>query len=203
LEFLEIKAGAPFCDLSRLFGYYNELDAEGSLPDDAGAQIRTGIKVTAKLGVCTENLWPYIVSQFAVRPADACYLAAGNHTIDQYHRLLNLNDMKACLAMGLPFVAGISVYKSMMSDGVAATGDVPMPSRWERITGPIGGHALCFVGYDDATRRLTFRNSWGVAWGDQGYGYLPYSYIQPYVSDAWVIQRDINPVFASLPPGAC
>ena len=199
LEYLEIQANAPFADLSRLFVYYNER------PDptvDSGAQIRDGIKSLAKIGVCREDSWPYAIDQFAVKPPDACYRAAGNHVIDKYHRLQTLNDMKSCLAMGFPFVAGISVYKSMMSDDVAKTGSVPAPSLWERISGPIGGHALCFVGYCDADKTMTFRNSWGAEWGDLGYGTIPYGYIQPYLTDAWVIMQDINPVFASLPAGS-
>ena len=94
--------------------------------------------------------------------------------------------MKACLAMGLPFVGGFTCYKSLMDDEVAKTGDVPMPKDNESV---IGGHAILFVGYDDATKRVIFRNSWGEGWGKKGYGTLPYDYLVPDLSDDfWVIQ---------------
>src|ERR1041385_1466262 len=43
-EFLELKQGASFTDLSRLFIYYCERQAEGTVSIDNGAQLRTGIK---------------------------------------------------------------------------------------------------------------------------------------------------------------
>src|SRR5206468_5888045 len=44
---------------SRLFIYYNERAMEHSIPLDAGAQIRDGIKSVAKQGACKETTWPY------------------------------------------------------------------------------------------------------------------------------------------------
>lgn len=32
-----------------------------------------------------------------------------------------------------------------------------------------GGHEVCLVGWDPATERVTFANSWGAGWGRQGY----------------------------------
>src|SRR5438105_8191782 len=44
---------------SRLFIYYNERAIEGTVDSDSGAMIRDGIKCAAKLGVCSEDTWPY------------------------------------------------------------------------------------------------------------------------------------------------
>jgi len=40
----------------------------------------------------------------------------------------------------------------------------------------VGGHAICCVGYDDATQHFIIRNSWGNQWGLQGYFMMPYAY---------------------------
>jgi C1A family cysteine protease len=54
-----------------------------------------------------------------------------------------------------------------------------------------GGHAICFVGYDSKKKLIKFKNSWGTNWGDNGYGYLPYNYINDFCWDAWAV-KDIN-----------
>ena len=62
VEFLELKDKVHFVDVSRLFIYYNERVIEHSVKEDAGAQIRDGIKTLVKQGVCSETTWPYVVS---------------------------------------------------------------------------------------------------------------------------------------------
>ena len=198
LEFLEIRAGFHFVDLSRLLLYYDERAAEGTVATDSGAQLRTGIKVLASKGVCRESLWPYFIDKFADKPMDACYTEAAQHTILAYQRLDTLADMKACLAVGLPFTFGFTVYRSALADAVAESGNIPLPSLWDRIRGSIGGHAVLAVGYEDATGKLLFRNSWGSAWGCDGYGTLPYEYFAGNLwGDAWCIQRTQSDFYAT------
>ncbi|MGZ3625084.1 MAG: peptidase, partial [Ktedonobacteraceae bacterium] len=49
---------------SRLFIYYNERDMEGTVNSDSGAQIRDGMKSVGSLGVCPEDMWPYIIANY-------------------------------------------------------------------------------------------------------------------------------------------
>ena len=198
LEFLEVKAGVPFVDLSRLLLYYDERTAEGNVANDSGAQLRTGIKVLAGQGVCRESLWPYFIDKFTDAPTDECYAEAAQHKIIAYQRLDTLDDMKACLAAGLPFPFGFTVFRSMKNKAAMASGDVPLPTLWDRIRGSIGGHAVLAVGYNDSTGKLLFRNSWGKEWGNSGYGTLPYEYFSGNLwGDAWCIQRTQNDLYAT------
>ena len=71
------------------------------------------------------------------------------------------------------------VFNGMMQ---TRTGVVPMPRSGEK---PLGGHAICPVGYNDAKKIVKFKNSWSSGWGEKGYGYLPYAYIEKYMMDAW------------------
>jgi len=195
LEFLEIKTGATFKDLSRLFVYYNERKDEGNVQWDSGAMLRTGVKVLRKLGACQENKCPYDVDGFTVRPSTMCYEEGLKHQVTAYQRLSALTEMKSCLAMGLPFVFGFSVYKSTMTAEVAKTGDILLPDEEERL---LGGHAVMAVGYDDAKQAIIFRNSWGAAWGQAGYGTLPYAYLEnrDLSDDFWAIQATENDLYA-------
>ena len=191
LEFLEVKNKQPFVDLSRLFIYYNERVIEHTVNSDSGAMLRDGIKTLAKQGVCSEIKWPYRIARFTARPTPSCYTDAANHQILTYHRLSTLNEMRACLADGFPFVFGFTVYESFESDPVAHSGAVPMPQPGEHV---LGGHAVMAVGYDDAGQVFTVRNSWGAKWGQKGYFTMPYDYLAngSLASDFWTVRQGEN-----------
>jgi len=189
VEFLEKKDGvSPLVNVSRLFIYYNERVIEHTVSEDGGAMIRDGIKTLVKQGVCSEKKWPYVVSQFATKPSAACYKEATKHQVLAYARIQSLDEMRACLAEGYPFVFGFSVYESFESAQVAKTGVAPMPKPKEKM---IGGHAVLGVGYDDATQRFLIRNSWGTHWGMKGYFTLPYDYVanRNLSDDFWTLRR--------------
>ena len=187
IEFLERKDNVSFEDFSRLFIYYNERAIEHSIKYDSGAMIRDGIKTLAKQGVCIERKWPYIESKFAVKPGVVCYRDALKHQITSYHRILTLDEMRACLAEGFPFVFGFTVYESFESERVARTGVVQMPRSGERV---VGGHAVLAVGYNDSSKRFIVRNSWGGDWGLKGYFTMPYAYVSDrnLSDDFWTIR---------------
>lgn len=174
---------------SRLFIYYNERVMEGSVPSDAGAMLRDGIKSVNQLGACKEATWPYIIPQFTTKPTDTAFTEAQGHQALLYRRLNNrdINQLKGCIAQGFPFVFGFAVYNSFLSRQVAASGNMPMPNLAREQM--IGGHAVLGVGYDDAKQVVIVRNSWGDAWGDKGYFYMPYKYITNtnYCDDFWTI----------------
>lgn len=200
LEFLQLKAlrgglSARYRDLSRLFIYYNERVAMGTVREDSGAMLRVGIKTLAKLGVCKEELWPHDIDKFARKPLVSCYQEALGHIVTSYQRLELLTEMKACLAQGMPFVFGFSVYEHVMSRSVAKSGILRMPEPNERM---LGGHAVLAVGYDDAKGTLVFRNSWGEGWGKKGYGEMPYDYLtqRDLSDDFWCVQSTANDLYA-------
>ncbi len=188
LEYLEIKDKVHYADLSRLFIYYNERVIEHSVRSDSGAMLRDGIKTLTKQGVCTEKKWPYVISNFAVKPNASCYREAADHQITSYHRILTLDEMRACLAEAFPFVFGFTVYESFETQQVTRTGIVDMPHPGERV---VGGHAVVAVGFDDAQERFIVRNSWGTKWGMDGYFTMPYAYVSDrnLSDDFWTIRR--------------
>src|SRR4030095_13089081 len=144
LEFLELKDGAKFSDLSRLFVYYNERVIEGTVDQDSGAFIRDGIKSLAKQGVCTEPEWPYKTSRFTKKPTRACYRTAKKHRILSYHRITTVDEMRNCLAEGFPFVFGFTVYDAFESAAVAKSGVLNLPKPSEAVR---GGNAVLAGGY--------------------------------------------------------
>lgn len=188
LEFLELKDGATFVDLSRLFIYYNERIIEGTVKEDSGAFLRDGIKSLAKQGVCPEPEWPYKIAGYKKKPTAKCYKDAKKHRIMSYHRISTVDEMRTCLADGFPFVFGFTVYEAFESAAVAKSGVLNMPGPDEKM---MGGHAVMGVGYNDSQKRFIIRNSWDTNWGMQGYFTMPYDYLDPnknLADDFWTIR---------------
>jgi len=189
IEFEQMKQKSKAFVPSRLFIYYNERALEGTINSDSGAQIRDGMKVVAKQGAPPEDPdWPYDITKFKDKPSPKAYQDAAKHQVMQYQRVSRtLNQYKACLAAGYPFVFGFTVYDSFESAQVAHTGVLNMPQPGEQVA---GGHAVMAVGYDDRTQRFIIRNSWGDSWGMKGYFTMPYQYLmEPNLSDDfWTIR---------------
>lgn len=187
-EFNLIKEGKTNYVPSRLFIYYSERSYEGTIRSDAGAALSDGMKVLNKIGVCNETLWPYNIGRFRIQPSNTCFVEALKNRISLYERLDNssLTILQQCLAKGFPFVFGFTVFSSFESQDTADSGIMNLPDASES---KLGGHAVLGVGYDNQTKMVKVRNSWGAAWGDHGYFYMPYEYItnQGLASDFWAI----------------
>lgn len=178
-----LKLGTP----SRLFIYFNEREMENTIKEDAGAQIRDGIKSIGKKGVCFEDMWPYDISKFAKRPPKKCYTKALDHQAIKYARVDQDEDsVLQVLAAKDPIVFGFSVYDSLMSKEVASSGILPMPSKKDKMH---GGHAVTLVGYDLTKRLFKVRNSWGTDWAQKGYFWMPFDYVldESLADDFWYI----------------
>jgi C1A family cysteine protease len=188
IEFDQIKQGAADFVPSRLFIYYNERAIEGTIAQDAGAQIRDGMKSVATLGAPNETDWPYDISQFAQKPPMVAYDDAKQDIVTSYSAVpRDTTQMRGCLADGFPFVLGFTVYESFESQAVADSGILNMPASGEKV---LGGHAVLAVGYDDGKRAFIIRNSWGSNWGIKGYFWMPYEYLQSdhLSSDFWTVR---------------
>ena len=187
-QFVNRKMGHKDFIPSRLFIYYEERRLLGTIKKDSGAYLRDGMKTIAKKGVCPEPTWPYIIEQFKTKPSAAAYAEAKSHQAIEYMRIMESVDrLKQCLADGYPFVFGFSVYESFRTHTVNSTGVMTVPAKTEKL---LSGHAIMAVGYDDEKRHFILRNSWGTGWGDKGYFYMPYEYIESrkLTDDFWTLR---------------
>lgn len=189
--FDEEKEDVPNCfSPSIMFLYFNTRCLEHTVDTDSGATLRDTVKTLADKGTCDESMWPFDPDKFADKPPAECYSVASQHKALQYKRVnQNQDQIEACLASGYPICFGVLVYSSFEGADVTRTGRVPLPDP-DRET-LLGGHAILLVGYHRPSRRFIFRNSWGIEWGDKGYGYLDYDYVlnRDLSSDFWVIME--------------
>ena len=187
-EYQEMLDYAKLVELSPRF-IYSECKKIDDMPGSEGTTLRAAMQVLHKKGVCREKFWPY--KSYQTDKAKKGFSSnAKKFRIKTYARILNLNELRLSLANKGPCVIGVQVFKGMMK---TKTGLVPMPKKNE---GVLGGHAICPVGYDDKKKLVRFKNSWSDKWGQKGYGFLPYTYIERYMMDAWssVDIEDPNPL---------
>ena len=201
VEYFERRAFGKHTDASRLFLYKatrNLMHEKG----DTGAFLRTTMGAMVLFGLPPEEYWPYKESNFDKEPSAFCYAFAQNYQSMSYYRLDPpgikpadlLNLIKSNLAAGLPSMFGFTVYSSYTQANDSG-GKIPFPTKGDKI---VGGHAVVAAGYDDKMKiknttagaketvgALLIRNSWSTAWGDSGYGWLPYEFVLRGLADDW------------------
>jgi hypothetical protein len=165
----------------RISARYLYYIARGNAREDVGATLKDGVAALKKSGAIEESAWPYVPGHYADKPPDAVR-DAKRIEISNVRRVTSLDGFKASLAQNGPLVVGITMYESAMTPAVQKTGQIPVPNPKEQV---LGGHAVVLVGYDDKAQQFKFLNSWGAGWGDHGFGYLPYQFVEKNVSEGW------------------
>lgn len=174
--------------LSRLFLYYSERLIEGTLDEDAGAEMRDIGKADHDYGICREKYYPYIEKRFSKEPGMDAHLDALDNRIGSYSRLGCLTQIRQHLGLNEePVLLGMDVYPYMMTAEMARRGILKLPKTGEQS---LGGHAVLCVGYSDNGKFLIIRNSWGSEWGMKGYFRMPYMYVERgYAFDFWTLAK--------------
>jgi len=171
---------------SQLFLYYNEREMINETNEDNGAYLSDGIYSLKSNGICDEKYWKYQISNLFIKPSKEAYeKAKENYLIEAFNIKNDLSIIKKWLDNNEPIALAISIFSNFMESKSKLTGKIGMPTTNDKF---IGGHAVIICGYDDYSRELILRNSWGTYWGDKGYFYLPYEYLE-YCGDLWIITK--------------
>jgi C1A family cysteine protease len=183
--------GEDAYNVSRLFIYFNARMAQESEAEDNGSFICDAIEGLREHGACSEETWPFEESSVTDEPSDDAYDEAARFLVESSELVpVDLDAWRHCLAEGYPIIFGIALFNSF--DQQRKKGLVPMPLQSESSRGDHGNHAMLCVGYSDTDKLFIVRNSWGNGWGDDGYCYIPYSYmVNPdfNLGDCWIIKQ--------------
>lgn len=191
-EFQEYKqrTNTPFRNVSEMWIYWNAKKTD-AWPNEEGTSIRDMLKVLFGTGMPIEKVRSYADTkaprnQAPTQPAFWSKIVARWGKIGGYYRLDNLPTIKEWLFLYGPVVIGVPVGESIFNPveraGAEGKSFVLLPSSF------IGGHAITLTGYDDRYQLLQFKNSWSEGWGNRGYGYLHYNYLNNVSYDAWAIK---------------
>ncbi|MBE6210394.1 MAG: hypothetical protein E7130_02010 [Rikenellaceae bacterium] len=168
-------------DLSERFLYYNARRIDPTVTDltqDTGLTFRNAIDALAKYGITTEALCKYNPEIYDEAPSDAAYEDAKKRLLRKALGVpLAVDAIKSALEDGYPVAASFTICQSFANIN---HGFIPMPEESEIGTDQDNDshHAMVIVGFEDKLQCFLVRNSWGTAWGEQGYCYIPYSYIE-------------------------
>jgi C1A family cysteine protease len=181
IGYFEGRTGGHVLDASRLFLYQMTLKLL-RLTGNVGVDLRTTFKALVRFGAPPEGYWPYDPNRLHQVPIDAFLFSfARDFETIRYMRLdaadgaATLRVVKSYLAASFPLAFGFAVPSSL-----TAAADICYRPEFDALR---GGQAVVAVGYDDHRRiasdtgALLVRGSWGCQWGEQGYGWLPYSYV--------------------------
>lgn len=192
VQYFDRRALGRTVRLSKLFVYQATQQLLG-LTGNNSVDLRSTLKSVVSFGIPHEQHWPYDLSKVNDQPAAFLYAVSDRYRSVRYFRLDGRNRtgrdtlsiVKTFLNAGFPSVFGFSVPASISRDG-----DVPYRPTFDTVQ---GGQAVIAVGYDDqrlsSTKgALQFRNSWGRDWGENGYGWLPYAYVEEQLAvDFWTL----------------
>lgn len=168
-------------ELSALFAYYMGRAEYGGETSDDGSYLRTVIKGLTRLGVATEEAWPFANEGVNRHPNHKAYRAAYDRKgVRGYHRIDagDVDGVRRAIASGYPVVGGWQVDQAFCDwdGGAVISGQVS----------PIGGHALPIVAYAaDGTFELL--NSWSASWGRSGYAVVDEMFVAA-GQDLWAVE---------------
>ena len=163
---------------------------------DSGARTIDALSLLKNGGSLSLTAFPYRLGQCR-RPSDLQRASATDFRISDSLAIdfSSLDQVKGELAKGHPVIIGISTRKSLKTLQGAR---VYHPQAGEPI---VGSRALTVVGYDERLQAFKVINSWGMRWGDGGFGWIGYDAFQRDVSEAYVM-RPNRPVVPEPSPVA-
>jgi C1A family cysteine protease len=178
--------------ISRLFLYYNVRKIYNELSDDGGSRIIDCIEILKKTGVPPEIVHPYHEKLIYKKPNKLSVKLAKYCRLLEFKEL-NKHEIKNNLLINNLIICGIKIYENFNNQDTIENGQVIMPSDDEEI---LGGHSIVIVGYDEEKKNYIFLNSWGKSWGDEGFGYIPYDYIENrnLADEFFILKKITNPI---------
>lgn len=162
-------------DLSERFVYYNVLKESGII-EDTGSSLYGVVESITKYGVCAEGLCKYDLKEYNITPSKEAYEDAATHKIKTAKNVkINHKDITSALSEGYPVTISLKIFDSF---GNQSKGFVYRPTEEEIKENNYGNHAMVICGYSEEDKVYIVRNSWGKGFGDNGYCYIPFSYIE-------------------------
>lgn len=147
-----------------------------------GTFLKAALDIARKYGAVPDSVLPFASGRLYGGSANAFYATAAGYKIASYFNLgTNLQDWRVWLANHGPILTRLGVDDTWdHAHSTHGNLDVYHPATIR------GGHAVALVGYKPD--RFIVRNSWGVSWGDKGFGYASIPYASQAFTEAYGVK---------------
>lgn len=162
--------------LSPRFLYYNVCPKnDDGTPRDEGSSLYSIINSLTNEGICSESLCPYD-EDFLSRPTAGAYIDAKNNLVTKALNVeISHQALTSAISEGYPVAISLKIFDSFAN---GHKGFIFRPTDTELNSTDYGYHAMVICGYSEKEKVYIVRNSWGTSFGDNGYCYIPFSYIE-------------------------
>lgn len=178
-----LPEGSEKANMSERFVYYYSNVLAGR--PEGGSNYHDQLGVLGKYGTCQEALCSYSDPDITAAPTEEAIKNAEGHRVLKALQipLANLPNkadslkrnhqlLTSALSEGYPVGISLTLY-----EGFGKSQFVNRPSEGEISKGVAEYHAMVLVGYSETDKCYIVRNSWGTAFGDNGYCYISSAYI--------------------------
>ena len=178
-----------------------------------GSLLRSCFNVLEYRGTCRYALWPYAGVSAAplFGPGERVAYPPGSDEDAKKHRVLsglyllpapnNVDEIRGILAgvndrRPMPVCVTVSFFAGCDGETFAFPRTEETPDGLAAKDEWLGVHGMLIVGYVDNAAApgggyFLVRNSLGEAWGNRGYGKLPYAYVACFALEAGTILQDL------------
>jgi len=162
-----------------------ETDAFVSRPttfiESDGTSLKAALDVARKFGTVLNSVLPFKSGKLYAGEAQTFYALASQRRIASYFNLgTNPAAWRKWIATSGPVLTRLDVDATWYE----ATANQGRLDTYQPQTAG-GGHAVALVGY--TPEFFIVRNSWGVGWGDKGFGYASNAYARAAFTEAYGI----------------
>jgi hypothetical protein len=164
---------------------YNQIKMSSDVGCTYGSSISDALEVMKTKGVPKYS--DMNISCPSSIPLDV-FNKAQNYKIKDYAKLFDMYDIESIKTQAVK--KSISESKPVVIGMKCPTSFNNPKGYWVPTEDPsanFGGHAMCVIGYDDNKYGGAFeiQNSWGSAWGNEGYIWIKYTDFQKWVKYAY------------------
>lgn len=177
-----------------------------------GLNIGVAMKCALECGTVMDWVWPYKGYYSAVEKAnekisntpqpswDVCIASPYTESQDRGLVKFAFGEIKSLFVNDKKDERALLIRDSLIINKTPVI--VSVPVKWNRewspnlsTTGQIrtlldtadidGWHAISICGFNEEKEEVTFKNSWGLGWGNQGFGTMSYAYLIHHAREAW------------------